>query len=310
MNLKNYNTLFIEALDNKNYSLANDLIKKGVPNLLYDKENELQTKQAYSYLIELKFHLRNLYLDGEFYLAKKIISNFIIKRNQNKGESILTREDLFNIGEYLISKKSDNIHYFWNEYFKNENNIKFLIRFTICAIQSKNTNFLSSYDNIKFNFNTSLLLKNAVNTSFSKTFNPDFFENLRKFYSVYNPKFNFTNNIVRALNHQLLIRDTETINTTQFKHIEQLYYTYFPNFYSFKVAYGLYRSINKKPENEEVLNSYIQEIFQLHDLNNIKEHGGFLFKKNPILHEKFKLFNKLSKNLLVVNEIKTKVNKI
>lgn len=310
MSLKEDNTLFLEALENKNYSLVNTLLKKGIPQLIYDKHNALEKNQFSMYFNKVKFYLRDLYLDGEFYAAQKLISKFIIKRNQNQGESILTREDLVSIGEYLISRQSANLDYFWNEYFKKENNTKFLIRFTICAIQSKNTNFLSSYDNIKINFNTSMLLKNAVNASFSQTFNPDFFENLRQFYSVYNPGFKFKDNMVKILNHQLLIRDTETIDTAQFKHIEQLYSTYFPTFYSFKIAHGLYQSLKKKPENEDVLNNYIQEIFKLHDLSNIKEHGSFLFKKNPILNQKFKLFNKLSNNLTFTDEVKNKVKKI
>lgn len=310
MSLKEDNTLFLEALENKNYSLVNNLLKKGIPQLIYDKHNALEKNQFSMYFNKVKFYLRDLYLDGEFYAAQKLISKFIIKRNQSSGEAILTDEDLITIGEFLIAEKSLNIHFFWNEYFKNEKKVSLLIRFTITAIQSKNTDFLSSYDNINSLFKNSLLLKNAINLSFFKTLKPDFFENLYKFYLVYNPEFNFKLNLVRELKHQLLIKDTETINTEQFRHIENIYSVYFPQLHAFKVAYGLQQSLKKKPENKTIFNEYIQEIFSLHNIDIIKEQGAFLFKGNPEFHDKFKLFTKLSDNLITHNNDKIKVNKI
>lgn len=310
MTKDNDNILFLEAIEKKNYILVNELLKQGVPDLTYDKSNEFQKSQYSTYFNKLKFNLRELYLDGEFYAAQKIISKFDIKRKQTQGESTITREDLAVIADYLIQKKSNNIHFFWNQFFKSEHDNKLLIRFTLSGIEAKNTNFLSSYDNIKVIFNSSLLLKNAVNISFSKTFNNDFFQNLYKFYFVYNPEFNFKDNLVKTLKHQLLIRNTESIKTEQFQHIETIYSTYFPNLYSFKIAHGLYQSLKKKPENDFIFNEYIQEIFKLHDMDVIKEHGAFLFKNNPELNQKFKLFNKLSENLSTSQISKIKINKI
>lgn len=291
------NQLFIQALEEKNYTLINSLVKKGVPHLSYNPDNELDKKHFSNYINTLKFYLRDLYLDGEFYAAQKIISKFSIKRNQSQGETILTKDDLVTIGEYLIKKNSPNIDFFWNQYFKKESTSKFLIRFTLIAIEFKNTNFLSSYDNIKINFKSPLLLKNAINQSFSHHYKNDFFYNLSKFYFVYNPEFNFKQHLLRALKHQFLIRNTESIENEQFKQIESIYATYFPSLYSFKVAQDIYLSLKKKPENEKIYNEYVQSIFTQHSLSIIKEHGSFLFKNNPVLQEKFNLFNKLNEQL-------------
>lgn len=310
INTENDNILFLQSLENKNYTLVNDLLKKGIPDLNYHKTDDFQKSQHSSYLNKVKYHIRELFLEGEFYAAQKILSKFNIKRKQNQGEATITKDDLASIADYLIQKKSNNIHFFWDKFFKTEHDNKFLIRFTITAIEHKNTNFLSSYDNIKINFNSPLLLKNAINVSFSKTLTEEFFKNLYKFYFVYNPDFNFKDNLLKCLKHQLLIRNTESINTEQFQHIENIYSTYFPHFYSFKIAYSLYQTLKKKPENEMIFNEYVQKIFKIHDLETIKEHGSFLFKNNPELNEKFKLFNKLSDSLLNNSTNKNKINKI
>jgi hypothetical protein len=308
------NNLFLKALEDKNYYLVNNLIEKGLPDFTYNKESELEEKQFSIFINKLKFYLRELYLDGEFYIAKKLISKFSIKRNQTQGQTILTKEDLVTIGEYLIEKSSSNIYFFWNEYFKNESNKRYLLRFTLTAIEYKNSNFLSSYDNIKSNFQSSLLLKKAINNSFSHDFNEDFFINLFKFYFIYNPQFNFKKNIIYILKHQFLIRNIESISSEEFRTIEKIYYSYFPHLYSFKVAQGLFQSLKKRPENKNLFNEYINEIFQKYSLSVIKQHGTFLFKTNSILEEKFNLFNKLNNklqnNLLENNHTKQKLLKI
>lgn len=291
------NALFLQALESKNYSLVNALAKKGFPHLSYDKDNGLEVQHFSHYINQLKFHLRDLYLDGEFFAAQKIISKFSIKRNQSQGQTVLTKEDLVTIGEYLIKKNSPHIHFFWNQYFKQESNTKILIRFTLTGIEFKNTNFLSSYDNIKVHFQSPLLLRNAINQSFSHNYSDEFFKNLSKFYFVYNPEFNFKQTMLRTLKHQFLIRNADSIKNEQFKQIENIYSIYFPYLYSFKVAHGLHLILKKKPENEDAFNEYVHEIFQQHNLNIIKEHGTFLLKSNPDLEQKFKLFNKLNAKL-------------
>lgn len=291
------NALFLQALESKNYPLVNSLAKKGFPHLFYDKDNELEVQHFSRYINHLKFHLRDLYLDGEFFAAAKIISKFSIKRSQTQGQTVLTKDDLVTIGEYLIKKNSPHIHFFWNQYFKQESNSKLLIRFTLTGIEFKNTNFLSSYENIKVNFQSPLLLRNAINHSFSHHYSDEFFKNLSKFYFVYNPDFNFKDSMLRTLKHQFLIRNTESIKNEQFKQIENIYAIYFPYLSSFKVAHGLYHSLKKKPENETAFHEYVHEIFQQHNLNIIKEHGTFLLKSNPYLEQKFKLFNKLNAKL-------------
>lgn len=304
------NNLFLHALENKNYSTVNDFLKKGIPNLTYNNSNSLACEQFSIYFNQLKSYLIDLYLDGEFYGAKKIIELLCLYNKKNNKDTTFNYADLHKICDSLIIQKSANIDFLWNEYFKNEKFTSTLIRFTMTAIEHDNTQFLSSYDNIKSTFNDSLLLKNVINMSFSKNITTTFFKKLEEIYFLYNPSFNFKKNLQITLKHQLLIRNTSTTKSEQFKHIEYLYSIYFPQSYCFKLAQGLYQSLKKKPENEITLKTYIHAIFATHSFDDIKAHGKFLLAIDPELKENFKLFNKLSHNLKIKNTTTIKLNKI
>ena len=158
------NNKFLLALKNKQYDLANDLILDGIPNLIFNDLNTYDKKYQSFLLNELKFNLRFLFEDNQFNLAKKIINKFNIKRSNIQGDNILTIDDITSIGEYLISKNSDSIHFFWSYFLNDEKtDIKILNRLCLKAVEFKNTNFLSSYPIIKNIFNNNTLLKIASN---------------------------------------------------------------------------------------------------------------------------------------------------
>lgn len=304
MNLKNKNDIdLLDAIEKKDYISVNSFVTKGIKLLNSNSKNSYEITQNSRFINELKFSLRILFLDKQFSIAENIMNLFKVERTQKNGEAIITKQDIADIAEYLIINKSDSIHFFWDQYFNKEKSEKKLLIFAIAAINVKNTNFLSSYSNIKNLFKSDILLKNCINSSFTKTYNDEFFSNLSQYYAVFNPEFKFRIKLLKALKHQLLIRNVDNISTEHFQHIENIYEVCFPYFYDFKLFEGLGESLKKKPENNEVFSEYLKKLISQNDLSVVKEHGSSLLKKNPQLNNKFKLFNKLNKNLINKKQI-------